>query len=451
MNREPDVEQWWSSLLRYVEEGAVIPLVGRDLLWIDVDGQPTCVPRLLATQLADRLRVPLPDDLGDDPVDRVVRAYFEQPDHEHQFPYTELNSLLRRLDAVKPPAALETLADMPFSTLISTTWDSFLARAVQGATPGGHAPTVVVNSLGSPTDIPTARPGMRTVVHLLGRANPSPDYAITEADLIEFVHQFVSKGQPEGLLKALKSQHVLVIGAVSPWLTRFLLRLARVERLWAHKGQRHYFAGREIARDRSARRFLEHPLSTSSVFLTRDTRAFVDELHRRWVDGGRKRPEQAPTASAARAAAVRVQGGVFLSYAKEDVASAERIERSLKQAGIEVWFDRKDLLPGDQWDSVIRRSIAGCAAFVPLLSKHTLPDGYVHKEWKWAHSRWEEIRAGSKFAFPVGLDETTAELSPLNEWFLHVQATPAHDGQVPELFVQQVLAAYQAFHTRARV
>ena len=40
-------------------------------------------------------------------------------------------------------------------------------------------------------------------------------------------------------------------------------------------------------------------------------------------------------------------GAVFLSYASEDAAAAERIATALRDAGIEVWFDKSELRGGD--------------------------------------------------------------------------------------------------------
>ena len=76
MVNHSNTEQWWDSLLRYIDDGQVVPIVGRDLLWVDVDGRSVYVPRWLAEQLAGELDVDLPRDSDGDPVDAVVRAYF---------------------------------------------------------------------------------------------------------------------------------------------------------------------------------------------------------------------------------------------------------------------------------------------------------------------------------------------------------------------------------------
>jgi hypothetical protein len=62
---------------------------------------------------------------------------------------------------------------------------------------------------------------------------------------------------------------------------------------------------------------------------------------------------------------------VFLSYASEDAASAQRIAEALRAAGIEVWFDKDALRGGDAWDRMIRQQIHDCALFIPLVSQHS--------------------------------------------------------------------------------
>ena len=53
---------------------------------------------------------------------------------------------------------------------------------------------------------------------------------------------------------------------------------------------------------------------------------------------------------------------VFLSYASQDQAAAQRICEALRAAGIEVWFDQNELRGGDAWDRKIRRELRDCAA-----------------------------------------------------------------------------------------
>ena len=80
---------------------------------------------------------------------------------------------------------------------------------------------------------------------------------------------------------------------------------------------------------------------------------------------------------------------VFLSYASQDADAVQRIADALRAAGVEVWFDRDELVGGDAWDAKIRGQIAACALFVPVISAATQArrEGYFRLEWKLAAQR----------------------------------------------------------------
>ena len=84
---------------------------------------------------------------------------------------------------------------------------------------------------------------------------------------------------------------------------------------------------------------------------------------------------------------------VFLSYATQDAAVAQRICPALRAAGVEVWFDQSELVGGDVWDRKIREQIAACALFVPIISANTQArkEGYFRLEWHLAEQRMRLI------------------------------------------------------------
>ncbi|MDX2029129.1 MAG: SUMF1/EgtB/PvdO family nonheme iron enzyme [Blastocatellia bacterium] len=73
---------------------------------------------------------------------------------------------------------------------------------------------------------------------------------------------------------------------------------------------------------------------------------------------------------------------VFLSYARDDQAVAERVEAALTAAGIRVFRDRSDIHPGDNWDLKIEQALRECQSMVLLLSPTSMPERKeVHREW----------------------------------------------------------------------
>ncbi len=77
---------------------------------------------------------------------------------------------------------------------------------------------------------------------------------------------------------------------------------------------------------------------------------------------------------------------VFLSYASQDAEAARRLCEALRAAGVEVWFDQRELRGGDVWDRKLKRQIEECALFMPVISASTQAreEGYFRREWKLA-------------------------------------------------------------------
>ena len=109
---------------------------------------------------------------------------------------------------------------------------------------------------------------------------------------------------------------------------------------------------------------------------------------------------------------------VFLSYAKEDLAVAERLYDDLSSMGVAVWFDRKDLTPGERWKLGISRAIRNSSYFLAILSKASVDKrGYVQRELKEALEVLREVPEHQTFIIPV----RTEECEPTNPELLELQ------------------------------
>ncbi|HEY1794373.1 MAG TPA: TIR domain-containing protein [Opitutaceae bacterium] len=117
------------------------------------------------------------------------------------------------------------------------------------------------------------------------------------------------------------------------------------------------------------------------------------------------------------------QRPVFLSYAREDSPSAQRIADALRSHGIEAWFDQSELRGGDAWDQKIRRQIKECALFLPVISARTQArgEGYFRLEWKLAVERTHLMAEGVPFLAPVVVDDTPEGAALVPAEFLRVQ------------------------------
>jgi TolB-like protein/Tfp pilus assembly protein PilF len=131
---------------------------------------------------------------------------------------------------------------------------------------------------------------------------------------------------------------------------------------------------------------------------------------------------------------------VFLSYASEDAASAQRICTILRAAGLVVWFDQSELRGGDVWDQKIRREIRECALFVPIISQNTQTrtEGYFRLEWRLADLRTHLMSKGRAFIVPVCVDDTPDAGAEVPDSFAAVQWTRLPRGETPQSFVERL-------------
>ena len=90
---------------------------------------------------------------------------------------------------------------------------------------------------------------------------------------------------------------------------------------------------------------------------------------------------------------------IFISYAREDRAFAERIARALGAMGLDVFWDT-DIPPGQTWADYIEGKLTQCRAVIVLWSQHSTKSQWVR----------EEARMGREKAklIPVMLDGTPA-------------------------------------------
>jgi TolB-like protein/Flp pilus assembly protein TadD len=149
--------------------------------------------------------------------------------------------------------------------------------------------------------------------------------------------------------------------------------------------------------------------------------------------------DREPLSTLASQASVRA-GSVFLSYASEDAAAAQRIAAALRAGGIEVWLDQSALRGGEAWDRKIRQGIQDCALFMPVISAnaHARVEGFFRLEWKLAVDRSHLMAPDQTFLLPVVIDNTPPGDERIPDRFREVQWSRLPDGQVPPAFTERV-------------
>lgn len=108
---------------------------------------------------------------------------------------------------------------------------------------------------------------------------------------------------------------------------------------------------------------------------------------------------------------------VFISYAHEDIESANKLYEQLKAIdGVSPWFDKESLLPGIKWKPAIKKAIRESDYFIALLSKHsTTKRGYVQTEMKEAFEIWDQFPDDQAYLIPIRLNECEPSYEKLRE------------------------------------
>jgi hypothetical protein len=113
---------------------------------------------------------------------------------------------------------------------------------------------------------------------------------------------------------------------------------------------------------------------------------------------------------------------IFISYAREDVATAERLARYLERRGWTVWWDRR-ILAGKEFDEVIESEIQAAGCVIVIWTQESVKSRWVKVEAGEAHKR--------EILVPVVVDGCTPPLA-----FRNVQSvalTQQVDHHAPEL------------------
>jgi hypothetical protein len=107
---------------------------------------------------------------------------------------------------------------------------------------------------------------------------------------------------------------------------------------------------------------------------------------------------------------------VFLCHSKDDKEQVRKLYLRLLSLGCQPWLDDESLLPGQDWDSEIRKAIRSSHVFIACLSSGSVTKrGYVQKEIRFALDVASEIPEDDIFIVPIKLEP--CEVPPtLSKW-----------------------------------
>lgn len=408
----------WDDLLDTIVRGQVIPLVGDGAMTFGESN--SSLHPTVAAKLIERLSSEEPDK-SERLNALALRRGSSLTLSEVVCEYLLLNGVAWRVysrvgrilnsSEFRPGPTLQQLAEIrDFQLYLSTSTDSLLEAALELAR--GKEPTSLSFYPNAPKkDLPQRGNQLNepTVYHLLGRSPGAPgEFVVWEEDLLDFLTELprhLGTDTMRNLSADLKSQSLLAIGlGFSDWVLRLVLRIARQERLSRVTHYSWLADGCEQSNSTGAVVFFGMVSQTIRVIECGSPARFVEELHRRW----RLRSLPRPTPSIPQPSPPRPGGGlVFISYAREDVDMARRIEKALRDQGCRVFFDRDRLGTAMNYHHELERQISEqCAMFVSIVSpftESTPGDHYFRRERNWAARRLEGFSPADqpKFYLPV--------------------------------------------------
>ncbi|MGH1339459.1 MAG: TIR domain-containing protein [Aureispira sp.] len=102
---------------------------------------------------------------------------------------------------------------------------------------------------------------------------------------------------------------------------------------------------------------------------------------------------------------MKASNTIFLAHASEDKPFVRKLYKTLKQNGLNPWFDEEDLPPGVDWNRYIKKVIREAKFFVICISRQSIQKtGYVQKEIRTALGYFEQKPPDTFYLIPTLID-----------------------------------------------
>ena len=474
------VEGWkendWDKLLINIEAGTVVPIIGRDLLYVspNADTKPVLLYHYIAARLLDELGKEFEhlsaEQSPDYTLNDAVCLCMRHGRNHFDICYSILE-VLKEVSGWPSPMPLRQLAEISdFHLFVSTTFDSLMEQAIQevGSGSARRRATAYAYDPKPPSgkaveDLPLAErlADGPIIYHLMGQLTmSSSNVVISDEDLLEFVCALYSENKkrvPINLLNEFSKNHLLLLGcSFSDWLARFFLRAAKRRRLSSQPDDERlrniveYVVDDYAPQDKNLVLFLEQFWTSTRIFRRGNVVEFVDQLLRRWKRRNPKkvaaaaRPDGESAKVAERLPTTMPDGVLFISYAREDRAAVEALQSSLKQ--FPIWLDQNKLEAGDDWERKIEDNIARCQFFMPIISRTTdrRLEGFFRREWNQAADRTRAMHEDCRFIIPVAIDEIKPGTARVPKAFLKAHWWRLPGGETTPQFCQEIRELFES-------
>lgn len=428
----------WSILLDAIDKERVVPIIGDEFFYIkdDVTNSEIRVEDFLIRALKEKFHIT--DDVVDyttiaDVID-VENFKNRRNAGKKTDLYFEIDSILRSAKVRCRSNIEDFLAIGKFPLILTTSYIPGLESSLE-ATYGSVNVKVYNKSNQSDIDynLSSSQP---TLYYLFGKGNRSnKSYMVTEDDFLEYLHIWHnSDTRPEKISQYLSGKFLLLLGCDYPdWLFRFFWHSIKNFSLVSSSNEMQGVVTRTaVNEDKELVRFL----SRIQTQIFENGNVFITEFMERWEN--RLSAHQDETLVEENAEEESKEIDIFISYADEDREKAKQVAAKLESFGASVWFDKRDLIPADIYETVIEDSITKAKRFMPIISSTTIKPGrrFFRKEWAIA-IREMDFRFGLPFFAPVVIDDSDINSDQIPKPFreahtIHLDA-PDFDQQLKQL------------------
>lgn len=424
-------ERHWNSLIATLRRGQSVLVLGPEIAVASARHNAPDSPGDAAS-FSDELARALASELEDEnrlAGGKNLAALAQQYEDTEGFGASALRAKAAKFynqASFEPSQVHKTLASLPFPLILTTGQDPLLKRALveAGKAPISQRYHLRGDKRQNPEFMLPESPATPVVFHLFGDAAEPSSLVLSDNDILDFLIGIVSENPPlpNSLLRVLKrsGQSFLFVGfGIRHWHLRILLKVI----LRALDLNR---TGSAIAAE-PLRSLLPTDRDDTILFYQRgmrveiedsDVGTFFENLSTRLASEGGFDGQPVPVGPCPR---------VFVSYAREDRDLAARVHAGLLAAHFDPWFDREDLVGGEDWDqhieSELRATDFTLVLYTPAFCRKG--DSYVNKELALARRRAMNVRGS--FLIPlrthdIADDARVRELGEYNEMVLRPDA-----------------------------
>lgn len=277
-----------------------------------------------------------------------------------------------------------------FRVVLTTTFDPYIENVMREIW-GNLRVMNIFDSAGKKNDFATEEQNVSeyydtepTLFYVFGKAGKEREYVLTDNDAIKVITRWLDPKIQDKFKKYISQKRILAVGCkLDDWLFRFFWYALQQDITNLRKGE---VAISLDPKPGTSDESLQQYLNRYKVETYNDAHNFLESLNNSLSDIN------------LRFVNINVRrhlGGIFLSYASEDLSLVTQIFERLVKEGFDVWLDHEKLGKGnkDDYNQRIEHAINECKVFIPVFSAQTLKDYkngkideryYKETEWKLA-------------------------------------------------------------------